>query len=144
MAVTTMRTTYTSLAAGVTSFAWHASGDRGDGLLVDVDTANQLWCDVADVLLWPTPVEPATAAARAASSHAMLAVVPRQPGSWLVLTFSVAPAHTTRAITHRAVVCAGDRSTLLTSIVEHYRAVVSERCRPYGVTSRSARPPGHA
>lgn len=123
-----MRTTYTSLAAGVTSFAWHASRDRGDGLLADVNAATQRWCDVADVLLWPTPAEPATAAVRAALSHATLAVVARQPGSWLVLTFAVGPALTTRAITHRAVVCADGWPALLEVIVDHYRAAVSLRC----------------
>jgi hypothetical protein len=128
VAVTTMRTTYTPLAAGVTSFAWHASRDCGDGLLADVNAASQRWCDVADVLLWPTPVEPATAAARAALSHATLAVVTRRPGSWLILTFSVAPALTTRAITRRAVACADDWPALLEVIVDHYRAVVSLRC----------------
>lgn len=123
--MTTMRTTYTPLAAGVTSFTWQASGDGGDGLLADVNAANQRWCDVADVLLWPTPVESATAAARAALSHAALAVVNRRPGSWLILGFSAGPALTTRAIMHRAMACAGDWPALLEVIVDHYRAVVS-------------------
>lgn len=121
--------THTTLASGVTRFAWHAPRDHGDGLLVDMDIASTRWCDVADVLLWPTPVDAATAVASAAHSHAILAVVAQRPADWLVLTFShnVNPALTPRTVTHHMVARAGDSSTLLAAIVDRYRAVVSER-----------------
>lgn len=120
---------HTVLATGVTRFTWHTPEDHGDGLLVDVDTASTRWHEVADVLLWSVPVDPATAAARAADTHATLAVVAEQPGRWLVLT----PRH--------MVVSAEDWPALLATIVEHYRAVVSWRD---GVTPRSGKPPGSA
>jgi hypothetical protein len=120
------------LATGVTRFTWHSPGDHGDGLLVDVDTASERWHEVADVLLWSTPVDPATAAARVAQSHATLAVVAQQPGRWLVLT----PARP-----RRVVVSAGNWPALLAVVVEHYRAAVSWRD---GVTPRPGKPPGCA
>jgi hypothetical protein len=126
MEVTTMCTV---LAAGVTRFTWRSPQDHGDGLLVDVDIASERWHEVADVLLWSTPVDPATAAARVAQSHAALAVVARQPGRWLVLT------------PRRVVVSAGDWPALLAVIVEHYRAVVSRRDV---LTPPPGQPPGSA
>jgi hypothetical protein len=126
MRIRTESTSYTPVAPGVTRFAWHAPHDHGDGLLVDMDTASP-WCDLADVLLWPVPVDPATAVARAARSQAVFAVVAARRAHWILVTFShsVNPAFAVRTVTHRAVIRAADRSAVLEVVVERYRTVVA-------------------
>jgi hypothetical protein len=127
MCAMTRLISYTTIAAGATRFAWHSPGDSGDGLLVDMTTASAPWCDVADVLLWPTAADPAAAAACAARTQATLAVIAGQPGHWTILTFS----HTVnRAVTHRSVVCADIWFALVKVVVERYRAVLAERDPP--------------
>jgi hypothetical protein len=119
-------TLYAPVAPGVTRFAWHAHHNNGDGLLVDMDTAHQ-WCDLADVLFWPTPVDPAAAVARAARSQAVLAVVATRRAHWLLFTFShnVNPAFAVRTVAHRAALRAADRSAVFEVVVERYRTVVT-------------------
>lgn len=68
------------LAAGVYQFSWRG----GDGVLVDVLSADRSWILVADVLLWSTPVPPATARAALATTAAVLAVVHAKSGEWLM------------------------------------------------------------
>lgn len=154
MAVTEMRTTagvvtHTTLALGVTRFAWHSARDCGDGLLVDITAAGPRWCDVADVVLWPTPVDPHTVLARSAYPDATLAVFAHRPARWLIVTPAcvTAPAvgtpnvrswaavHPTDetalspapVVTGQVMVCAADWSNLLEKVVQRYRAIVSGR-----------------
>lgn len=68
------------LATGVHEFSWCG----GDGVLVDVLAADRSWIVVADVLLWPAPVPPATRRAVLAPTEAVLAVVHAESGEWLM------------------------------------------------------------
>jgi hypothetical protein len=122
MRISTGSISYTTVAAGVTRFAWHAPHDQGDGLLVDMAVAKQ-WCDVADVLLWPAPVDPTIAAAHAARSQAALAIIAQRPAHWIIFMH---PALAVRAVTHQAVVCAADQTAMLEVVVERYRAIIAE------------------
>lgn len=126
MLISTGSTSYTTVASGVIRFAWHTPHCRGDGLLVDMDAASQ-WCDVADVLLWPTPVDPVTAAGRAARSQVAFAIITAQPAHWIILTFSheMDPALAVRAVTHRMEMRAADQASVLEVVVKQYHAIVA-------------------
>jgi hypothetical protein len=125
MRASTGSTSFATVATGVIRFAWHSPGDHGDGLLVEIDTATR-WCEVADVLLWPAPFDPATAIARAARSHAVLAVVAERSSHWIIVTFSHETGPAVRAVRHREVTRAVDRLALLEVVVERYRGALAE------------------